>query len=240
MLSASVQACHNEQVHLLEWARAVIATSLGVLPSRALPPLMMQQEAASVWDQICTSLPTHTACLCTYPRCRQACDAVPMAKIQESTLYMSFHCVHPFDMEINLHEIRVHNAVSPLEGFGPREWVCFERALVVRDMFLGGERTFLSQEDARAFRSMIYAQYGERSCLKLPRPPHVLAWVACQPWSSLKPSSTLQATASPDHAPACTASPYLLEKLPLDSLMCSLQRVLCKSARCFFFWGFNI
>jgi hypothetical protein len=55
--------------------------------------------------------------------------------------------------------------VSPLEGFGQREWVCFERALVVRDMFLGGERTFLSQEDARAFRSMIYAQYGETATI---------------------------------------------------------------------------
>lgn len=56
-------------------------------------------------------------------------------------------------------------AVSPLEGFGRQEWVCFERALVVRDMFLGGERTFLSQEDARAFRSMIYAQYGETATI---------------------------------------------------------------------------
>ena len=44
-----------DQVHLLEWARAVIATTLGVLPSRALPPLMMQQEVDSVWDQICMS-----------------------------------------------------------------------------------------------------------------------------------------------------------------------------------------
>ncbi|CAL8471513.1 g11055 [Coccomyxa elongata] len=103
---------HLKRVHLLEWARAVIATTLGVLPSRALPPLMMQQEADSVWDQI----------------------------------------------------------LSPLEGFGPREWVCFERALVVRDMFLGGERTFLSQEDARAFRSMIYAQYGLPPPTKRPVP----------------------------------------------------------------------
>ena len=51
-------------------------------------------------------------------------------------------------------------AVSPLEGFGRREWVCFERALVVRDMFTGGERTFLTQSDAQAFRAMIYAQHG--------------------------------------------------------------------------------
>lgn len=67
-----------------------------------------------------------------------------------------------------LRETQLLIAVSPLEGFGPREWVCFERALVVRDMFLGGERTFLSQEDAREFRSMIYAQYGERTCLSYP------------------------------------------------------------------------
>jgi protein O-GlcNAc transferase len=48
----------------------------------------------------------------------------------------------------------------PLEGHERTEWVCFERALVLRDMFTGGERTFLSTQDAKAFRSMIYAQYG--------------------------------------------------------------------------------
>ena len=40
------------QVHLMEWVRMVIATTLGVVPSGALPPIIMQQEVASIWDQI--------------------------------------------------------------------------------------------------------------------------------------------------------------------------------------------
>lgn len=40
------------------------------------------------------------------------------------------------------------------------EWACFERALVVRDIFTGGVRTFLSRDDAQAFRSQIYSQHG--------------------------------------------------------------------------------
>lgn len=55
-------------------------------------------------------------------------------------------------------------AASPLEGYQPHEWVAFERALVVRDIFTGGVRTFLSTEDAQAFRSLIYKQYSEPSC----------------------------------------------------------------------------
>ena len=52
-------------------------------------------------------------------------------------------------------------AASPLEGYGPKEWVAFERALVVRDIFTGGVKTFLSTEDAQAFRALIYKQYSE-------------------------------------------------------------------------------
>jgi len=53
----AVMTANLPQVHLLEWARAVIATTLGVLPSRALPPVLMQQETDSVWDQICMQPP---------------------------------------------------------------------------------------------------------------------------------------------------------------------------------------
>ena len=55
------------------------------------------------------------------------------------------------------------HAASPLEGYGLGEWVCFERALVVRDIFTGGTRTFLSQRDAQVFRARLYAQYGTAS-----------------------------------------------------------------------------
>ena len=51
-------------------------------------------------------------------------------------------------------------AAQVLEGYGPQEWICFERALVVRDIFTGGVRTFLSRAEAQAFRARIYRQYG--------------------------------------------------------------------------------
>ena len=51
-------------------------------------------------------------------------------------------------------------AVAPLEGYGAHEWVCFERALVVRDLFTGGTRTFHSTPDAQDFRAALYQQYG--------------------------------------------------------------------------------
>lgn len=54
------------------------------------------------------------------------------------------------------------NAAAPLEGLATGEWACFERALVVRDIFTGGVRTFLSREDAQAYRSQIHAQHGTR------------------------------------------------------------------------------
>ena len=43
---------HLKRVHLMEWVRAVIATTLGVPPDGDLPPLIMQQETDSVWAQI--------------------------------------------------------------------------------------------------------------------------------------------------------------------------------------------
>lgn len=35
---------HLQRRHLLEWARAVMATTLGVPPGGALPPILLQQE----------------------------------------------------------------------------------------------------------------------------------------------------------------------------------------------------
>ncbi len=43
---------HLKRVHLMEWVRAVIATTLGVPPDGDLPPLIMQREVDSVWAQI--------------------------------------------------------------------------------------------------------------------------------------------------------------------------------------------
>ena len=36
----------------MEWVRAVVATTLGVAPRGELPPIFMQQEVPSIWDQI--------------------------------------------------------------------------------------------------------------------------------------------------------------------------------------------
>jgi hypothetical protein len=50
----------------------------------------------------------------------------------------------------------------PLEGVPADEWVVFDRALIVRDLFTGGTRTFTNSADARAFRAEVYRQYGEQ------------------------------------------------------------------------------
>eukprot|EP01025_Chloroclados_australasicus_P033323 TRINITY_DN3394_c0_g2_i1.p1 TRINITY_DN3394_c0_g2~~TRINITY_DN3394_c0_g2_i1.p1 ORF type:complete len:602 (-),score=77.39 TRINITY_DN3394_c0_g2_i1:347-2152(-) len=49
---------------------------------------------------------------------------------------------------------------SPLQGLPVDEWVCFERALVIRDVYTGGKRTFQTTEDAQMFRKELYHQYG--------------------------------------------------------------------------------
>lgn len=49
----------------MEWVREVVATTLGVAPLGQLPPIIMQQEVPSIWDQI-RKLPavlvSHTVC----------------------------------------------------------------------------------------------------------------------------------------------------------------------------------
>ena len=47
---------HLKRLHLMEWARAVIATTLGLLPGQPLPPVIMQQEQDDVMKQIRESL----------------------------------------------------------------------------------------------------------------------------------------------------------------------------------------
>lgn len=74
------------------------------------------------------------------------------------------------------------NAAQPLEGYGPNEWVSFERALVVRDIFTGGVRTFLNRADAQDFRASLYSQYGvgrpSRSWL-LALMARMMPWLLC-------------------------------------------------------------
>lgn len=49
----------------------------------------------------------------------------------------------------------------PLEGVGADEWVMFDKVLIVRDLFTGGNRSFTSSRDAREFRAAVYQHYGE-------------------------------------------------------------------------------
>ena len=129
-------------------------------------------------------------------------------------------------------------AVTPLEGHGPREWACLERALVVRDTFAGGERTFLTTEDAQAFRAHIYAQHGAQPCAQpcspLPRQraadlgnrmstglisAHEKPWLHAALLHARRPSS--HANLHPQHAWCCAsfASPALQKRTCEQSLL---------------------
>ena len=79
-------------------------------------------------------------------------------------------------------------AASPLEGFGNTTWVCFQRALVVRDIFTGGKRTFFSREDAQDFRARTYARNGTA----LPWPANPAAATILRPISVATPARPLQ------------------------------------------------
>lgn len=43
---------HLQRRHLLEWARAVLAVTLGVGPSQQLPPIILQEPGASPTKQL--------------------------------------------------------------------------------------------------------------------------------------------------------------------------------------------
>ena len=58
----------------MEWVRAVIATTLGVGPDQDLPPLIMQQETHSIWEQICAP---HPCAVCTCPTAPPVTSPVP-------------------------------------------------------------------------------------------------------------------------------------------------------------------
>lgn len=47
-----------------------------------------------------------------------------------------------------------------MEGYDPSTWVAFDRVLVVKDIYIGGVRTFLNRQDAHLYRKMLYAQVG--------------------------------------------------------------------------------
>ena len=52
-------------------------------------------------------------------------------------------------------------AAQLLQGYRRDTWYIFERVAITKDLYTGGGRTFVHRSDAREFRQLIYAQYGE-------------------------------------------------------------------------------
>ena len=42
---------HLKRRHLMEWVRAIVATTLSIPRHQALPPVLLQEESDSIWDQ---------------------------------------------------------------------------------------------------------------------------------------------------------------------------------------------
>ena len=61
---------HLKRVHLMEWVRAVVATTLSLAPHAPLPPLLLQSETDTVWQQVRECPPCseqHLQLLCVHP-----------------------------------------------------------------------------------------------------------------------------------------------------------------------------
>lgn len=63
-----------------------------------------------------------------------------------------------------------------LQGFERDTWYVFERVLITRDLATGGGRTFLTFDDAREFRELIYKQYGLPPPLPRPSVPRIITF----------------------------------------------------------------
>jgi len=94
---------HLKRTFVFEWVRGAIAAAFGLHSNGSLPPLLFQQETASVWDQI----------------------------------GMRF------------------------ENVSKKEWVCFEKVIVAKDVILDGPRaSFKTGTDAVVFRKRMHRLYG--------------------------------------------------------------------------------
>lgn len=43
---------HLKRTHIMAWVRNALAAAIGIEPGTALPPVYMQREISSMWDQI--------------------------------------------------------------------------------------------------------------------------------------------------------------------------------------------
>eukprot|EP00892_Ulva_mutabilis_P005351 jgi/Ulvmu1/3188/UM015_0229.1 len=69
--------------------------------------------------------------------------------------------------------------VAPLQGIPAEVWLCFERAIIVKDLFTGGKRSFASSSHAREFRAKIYEANGlvaPPSSSRGNKPPQVITF----------------------------------------------------------------
>ena len=115
---------------------------------------------------------------------------------------------------------------APLEGYPASTWVAFDRVMVVKDVYTGGVRTFLTRADARLYRKMLYAQVwgaGGGCCGgggMLGWRAGTRAWGPRQGGAAVATAAVLAATAAPRSAQAAVRS-ALLRSLPA-CLPCSM------------------
>jgi len=65
----------------------------------------------------------------------------------------------PIFMQQFMADPQTGNNTGHLEGTKPDTWICFSRAVFVKDHMSGGHRTFASEEDARLLRDSMYARH---------------------------------------------------------------------------------
>ncbi|MEW5301672.1 MAG: hypothetical protein WDW36_004517 [Sanguina aurantia] len=143
---------HLRRQHLLEWVRAMVAVTLGVPLDEHLPPVLMQEETDSAWQQI------------------SECGRHP----RRGGRPVSTHPCYP--LTSNVMRFARPQPTQMLEGFKRDTWYIFERVLIVKDLYTGGGRTFHSREDAREFRGLIYEQYGLPPPEPRPTVPHIITF----------------------------------------------------------------
>lgn len=153
---------HLKKSHLVEWVRAVLAIALGLEPqARDLPPIWMQREQPDAWKQLGVASDSRNhrrkylfSSLEASLPCQHRLQVNPSTS-GPSLEAKSLNGCHALNLNL------VCTAGQPLEGVEAHEWVCFEQLLLVQDTLGGGPRTFLSQDDARAFRARAYEAHGQ-------------------------------------------------------------------------------
>lgn len=162
---------HLKRWHLMEWVRAVMATTFAVGTDEALPPILLQDETDITFEQPTMALEgvpadTWVRRLNARPISCGGCmpPTTPSAGLRERFRYtVQLLC----------------SRCAALKGsFARAVQIAFERVMIVRDLFTGGKRSFASTADARDFREHIYHNHG----LALPVTPSPRAYLPPRVW----------------------------------------------------------